>query len=88
MFKFEYWYDVSDEEKKMIKELLGEEAVFDAELLVNGDELWHETLQQFVKFLSTCYGYDISPYVAVAKASEHVDISKWTGPVFDPNESL
>lgn len=88
MFKFEYWYDVSDEEKRMINDILGEQAVFDAEMVIKDDELWHETLQKFVEFLGKCYGYDISKYVAIAKASDMTDITAWTGPVFDPNESL
>jgi hypothetical protein len=90
MFKFKYDYtkECTPEDLEYIKSILPE-AVFKRTLELKGtnEALWHEVLQEFVKFLGDCYGYDISDRVAISP-NKWCDISKWTGPVFDPNESL
>jgi hypothetical protein len=90
MFKFMYDYtkECTPEDLGYIKSVLPE-AVFERtlELKDTNEALWHEVLQEFVKFLGDCYGYDISDRVAISD-SKTSDISKWTGPIFDPNESL
>jgi hypothetical protein len=90
MFKFKYDYtkECTPEDLEFIKSILPD-TVFQRslELKETHDVTWHEVLQEFVKFLGDCYGYDISDSVAISK-SKHADITKWTGPIFDPNESL
>ena len=51
-------------------------------------DTWPEVLEQFVGFMSNVYGYDIRERVAVAESRFGVDREKWTGPVFNPEESL
>lgn len=93
MFKFTYKYgeEFTKEELEDMINLFGGNPVLNHKVKIeDADEmLWHEVLQEFIKFLEKCYGYNISGSVAIAKPlSKHCDISKWTGPVFDPNESL
>jgi hypothetical protein len=52
------------------------------------DGTWPEVLEQFVGFLSNVYGYDISAKVAIAENRFGVEPEKWSGPVFNPEESL
>lgn len=93
MFKFTFKYgeEFTKEELEDMVNLLGDSPVLKHKVtLKDTDEMtWHEVLQEFIKFMEKCYGYNISEHVAIAKPrSKHVDISDWSGPVFDPNESL
>jgi hypothetical protein len=93
MFKFTYKYgeEFTKEEIADMVNLLGENPTLKHKVtLEDTDEMmWPEVLQEFIKFMEKCYGYSISGSVAIAKPkSIHADISKWTGPVFNPNESL
>ena len=51
-------------------------------------DTWPEVLDQFVGFLNNVYGYDIRQKIAVAESRFGVDRDKWTGPMFNPEESL
>ncbi len=52
------------------------------------DGTWPEVLEQFVGFMSNVYGYDIRAKVAIADNRFGVEPEKWSGPVFNPEESL
>jgi hypothetical protein len=49
---------------------------------------WPEVLEQFVDFLSNVYGYNIREKVAITENPFGVEPEKWSGPVFNPEESL
>ena len=50
-------------------------------------DTWPEVLEQFVSFMSNVYGYDIRDQVAIERRP-FFPHDEWTGPVFDPEESL
>ena len=51
-------------------------------------DTWPEVLEQFVAFMSNVYGYNIREQVAIAENRFGVDPEKWSGPVFNPEDSL
>jgi hypothetical protein len=51
-------------------------------------DTWPEVLEQFVGFLGNVYGYDIRAQVAIKKSQFSVYDDSWSGPVFNPEESL
>ncbi len=51
-------------------------------------DTWPEVLEQFVGFLSNVYGYDIREKVAIKKSPFFLHDDSWSGPVFNPEESL
>jgi hypothetical protein len=50
--------------------------------------MWPEVLEQFVGFLSSVYGYDIREKIAIAESPFVSYDDTWSGPVFNPEESL
>ena len=48
---------------------------------------WPEVLEQFVGFMSNVYGYNIRGKIAIANPFFLHD-DTWSGPVFNPEESL
>jgi hypothetical protein len=51
-------------------------------------DTWPEVLEQFVAFMSNVYGYNIREQVAIAENRFGVEPEKWSGPVFNPEDSL
>jgi hypothetical protein len=51
-------------------------------------DTWPEVLEQFVGFLSNVYGYDIREKVAIKKSPFFLHDDSWSGPVFNPEDSL
>jgi hypothetical protein len=51
-------------------------------------DTWPEVLEQFVGFLSNVYGYDIREKVAIKKSPLFLHDDSWSGPVFNPEDSL
>ena len=49
---------------------------------------WPEVLEQFVGFMSNVYGYDIREKVAIKKSPFFLNDDSWSGPLFNPEESL
>ncbi len=49
---------------------------------------WPEVLEQFVDFLSNVYGYNIREKVAIKQSPFAFYDDTWSGPVFNPEESL
>jgi hypothetical protein len=50
--------------------------------------MWPEVLEQFVGFLSNVYGYDIREKIAIAESPFASYDDTWSGPVFNPEDSL
>lgn len=51
-------------------------------------ETWHEALSKFVSFMGAVQGYSIADHVAASIGPHALDRETWSGPVFDPEESL
>jgi hypothetical protein len=49
---------------------------------------WPEVLEQFVDFLSNVYGYNIREKIAISESPFASYDDTWSGPVFNPEESL
>jgi hypothetical protein len=86
-YTFKYKMDCSDEDKSFLIDVLGDPVFKLKKESEYDDEAWHTVLQDFVKFLGSVYGYDISNQVAIIP-KKNVDTSTWTGPVVDPEEYL
>lgn len=54
----------------------------------NPGDTWPEVLEQFVSFMSTVYGYNIREQVGIMESPFGVERGLWSGPVFNPEESL
>lgn len=88
MIKFSYKYKCNDEEKEYLTEMMPTPPVFELKHKIDDNEVaWPDVLADFVEFMGKCYGYDISKQVAIARPKPYSN-TKWTGPVFDPNEEL
>ena len=51
-------------------------------------DTWPDVLEQFVGFLSNVYGYDIREKVAIKQSPFAFYDDTWSGPVFNPEDSL
>ena len=51
-------------------------------------DTWSSVLEQFVDFMSNVYGYDIREKVAIKKSPFFGHDDSWSGPVFNPEDSL
>ena len=51
-------------------------------------ETWHEALTKFVSFLGNVHGYDLTKKIAADINPFAINREAWTGPVFNPEESL
>jgi hypothetical protein len=51
-------------------------------------DTWPEVLEQFVSFMGNVYGYSIRESVAIKKSPFFIHNESWSGPVFNPEESL
>lgn len=51
-------------------------------------ETWHEALTKFVSFLGNVQGYDLTEKIAANINPFAINSEAWTGPLFNPEESL
>jgi len=51
-------------------------------------DTWPEVLEQFISFMNNVYGYDIREKVGIVSRPFGLNQEKWSGPVFNPEDSL